>query len=397
MRKIEKEILNNPLFFKWIFHPDEQTDEQWKEYIGKHSEYAPELEQVKIQLLKIHQEKDVFDEQEKKDLARRIMQHTINRANVRRKRPVRVLFKYAAVSLLFFCLGGSIVYLLLDQDLTHEYLVDAGSSISIKGPTLILDNHERVALDKEESSISYLDKNKIVINGENLIKKDSLKKEAIQINQLVIPYGNRSKIILCDSTVIWLNAGSRLIYPSTFTGDQREVFLFGEAFLEVSKDKKHPFVVSTNDVSIQVLGTKFNVSAYPEDEVVQTVLAEGRILIKRTDSPLLGKEVVINPGQMATFNKKSSETKVVNVDPDYYVIWKEGLLKFNNEDLSRVIKKLERFYNVSFIFRNPLDGSIQISGKLDLKEDINEVIKYVEKAADIKITVLKGSGHYAIN
>ncbi|RKD89683.1 FecR family protein [Mangrovibacterium diazotrophicum] len=397
MRKVEEDILNNPLFFKWVYHPNEETEHWWKEYIQKHPEFESELEQVKKQLLKIQYEQEVMGEREKKALARKIMEQTINRHRTARILRLKSLTKYAAISFLFFCLGGTLVYFFLEQEKPYQILANSEDYINIKGPSLILDNKEIVALEDEESNINYLDKGKVIVNGKSVLKKDSLTKSGNELNQLLIPYGNRSKIVLSDSTVIWLNAGSRLIYPTTFKGEKREVFLFGEAFFQVSKDKEHPFIISTNDLSIKVLGTQFNVSAYPEDQVVQTVLTEGRVSIKKNKAGLFEKEVVLNPGQMASFNKESSETKVVDVDPVYYVIWKDGTLKFTNEDLSRVIKKLERFYNVSFSFRNALDGSIQISGKLDLNGNLDEVVKYVEKAADVKITSIKGTTRYYIN
>jgi len=190
---------------------------------------------------------------------------------------------------------------------------------------------------------------------------------------------------------VWLNAGSRLIYPASFNDDKREVHLFGEAFFDVTPDSERPFIVKTTDLAIRVLGTKFNLCAYPDDNTIQAVLTEGKISLKRNDAALFESDVIILPEQMAMFNKTSQTTKVRTVDTSYFTLWKDGLLKFTDEDLSRVVKKIERFYNISIVFNDPLDGSIIINGKLDLQEDKEEVFKYISKVAFIEISKERGN------
>jgi ferric-dicitrate binding protein FerR (iron transport regulator) len=200
------------------------------------------------------------------------------------------------------------------------------------------------------------------------------------MNQLVIPYGNQSKVVLADGTVVWLNAGSRLVYPTSFKDQTREVCLFGEAFFEVAKNKKL-FIVKVLGIDIKALGTKFNVSAYPEDNVVQTVLKEGSVAIQRNSAGFFENDVVIQPNQMALFNKTSNETKIYEADADIYFLWTKGLISFDEIDFSRVIKQVERFYNISINFSDHQKEIMRISGKLDLKRDRKEVIEYLEKVS----------------
>ncbi|WP_372650319.1 FecR family protein, partial [Draconibacterium sp.] len=125
-------------------------------------------------------------------------------------------------------------------------------------------------------------------------------------------------------------------------------------------------------------GTKFNVSAYPEDNSIQTVLTEGRVEILQSDAGFFDESVVLKPGQLAIWSKSYDRAKVYNVDTDYYTMWKEGLLSFFDTDLNRIVKKLERYYNIRFEYSDPLDGTIKISGKLDVATDQQEVFDYLE-------------------
>jgi ferric-dicitrate binding protein FerR (iron transport regulator) len=201
------------------------------------------------------------------------------------------------------------------------------------------------------------------------------------MNQLVIPYGNQSRIVLSDNTIVWLNAGSRLVYPTLFKGKIREVLLFGEAYFEVAKNPDQPFIVKTSNLDIRVLGTKFNISTYAEDNVIQTVLKEGSVAVRRIGAGFFEKDIVLVPNQMALFDKTTGDTRIQEVDPNYYTLWTKGLISFDEIDLVRVIKKLERFYNISVKFSDPQKEMIRISGKLDLKRSRKEVMEYLEKVS----------------
>jgi len=212
---------------------------------------------------------------------------------------------------------------------------------------------------------------------------------------LIIPYGKTSEVLLPDGTKVFLNAGSRLVYPENFTGKTREVFLVGEAFFDVKHDKSHPFIVQIDDLRIKVLGTRFNVSAYQTDNVVETVLAEGKVSMEQNNAGLFDKATELMPNQLASFDRTTKETDVKTVDTDNYILWTEGLLKFESTDLSRITKRLERYYNIRFHFSEPLLGGLRISGKLQLEEDRDEVCERVARAASVKI-VKKGEDLYEI-
>jgi hypothetical protein len=289
--------------------------------------------------------------------------------------------KYAAVAIVFAAIGGLVVYLNTGKNTYYQQFAEQIIRVpaSGSGPVLITSNGQNVDLKKSNSNIDYSQKGTIVLNNDSVIP--ALKDEPNVMNQLIIPYGNQSRLVLSDNTVVWLNAGSRLVYPSRFEDKTREVLLFGEAFFEVSKDEKKPFIVKTSDLQIKVLGTQFNISAYTEDKVIQTVLKEGSVSISSNNSGLFERDLVLKPNQMASFNRTSKDTKVYEVDVNYYTLWTKGLLSFDEIDFTRIVKKVERFYNISIGFSEPLLGATRISGKLDLKQKREEVLEYLEKVS----------------
>jgi len=212
---------------------------------------------------------------------------------------------------------------------------------------------------------------------------------------LIIPYGKTSEVMLADGTKVFLNAGSRLVYPENFTGKTREVFLAGEAFFDVKHDQNHPFIVQLSDLRIKVLGTRFNISAYPTDNVIETVLAEGKVRMEKNNAGLFDKVIEMVPDQLASFDRITKETNVRKVNTENYTLWTTGILKFESTDLNRITKRLERFYNIRFEYSSSLLGGLRISGKMELKEDKDEICDRIARTASVKI-VKKGDNLYEV-
>ena len=390
-----EKIIENPLFFKWVFNTNEETDQYWEDYLKRIPGEADFLNKLKNQFKNLSYKKEALSAHEKKMFSQKILERISNeqQKNIQ-KRKILSLLRYAAIAILFFSFGGSLVYVIMSKEKPEMYTRDLTFPIQVKEPTLIFRKGENVRLKKSESTLDYSQSGQIVLNEDSIIQHESSNDEP-EINQLVIPYGNRSKVLLSDGSTVWLNAGSRLIYPSVFTGKNREVLLFGEAFFDIRKNENLPFIVKTSSLDIKVLGTKFNVSAYPDDNVIQTVLKEGSVAIRKLNANLFENDIVLKPDQLASFNKESGESKIYNVDAAYYSIWTEGLLSFDEVDLSRIIKKVERYYNIHVSYENPLSGTIKISGKLDLNQDRNEVFEYLSKVS--LTTIIKiDNMHYRI-
>ncbi|HLV30546.1 MAG TPA: FecR domain-containing protein [Chitinispirillaceae bacterium] len=379
-------LIENPLFFKWVFHPTPELDAYWDHYLKVNPQYKEQVLELKSQLKVYFKfQEETLTEIEKRSLAIRIarkMEHAdvkIERRNFRKK-----VLRYVATALIFFFIGSGLVYLYMDRRQPHSFIGDVTLPAQVQEPLLILGNRGKIQLNHGESQVEYSGSGDILLNRGQTIRND-LSKETPEMNTLVIPYGSRTTLTLIDGTKVWLNAGSRLIYPSRFIDKTREVFLVGEAFFEVQKNEEQPFVVKTTDVFVEVLGTKFNISAYPEDYAVQTVLAEGSIEIKGADSKRRDKGVRLIPGQRAYFNVKTKEITTQEVDVEEYTLWTSGLFSFTNADFNRITKRLERYYNIRFKYDNPFMGGIQVSGKLDVTKDRAEVFKYLERLTGLRI------------
>jgi hypothetical protein len=382
-------------FIRWVFEPTTELDLYWGQFIAAHIEEVKNIEQARKIILQFRTVAKSLTEEEKILLFARVLKQIEEKQKSGNHRRIFIgLAKYAAVAFLFFSIGVLLFYRPLNVNPTFESF-NSEERIPDNQAQLIRSNGENVTLAEKRSVITYQKSGELVINNDTIKPGNPDTKKNQALNQLIIPYGKTSEILLPDGTKVFLNAGSRLAYPDLFTGSAREVLLTGEAYFEVKHDLKHPFIVQVNGLRIKDLGTAFNVSAYPVDGQIETVLTEGKLSIKPDNSGLFSQATELVPGQMASFDRQTNQIKVKSVDVDDYIFWTQGMLKFESVDLSRIVKKLERFYNIRFQFNDPILGSLKISGKLELKEDKNEVVERIARTASVKITE-KGEGYYEI-
>ena len=169
---------------------------------------------------------------------------------------------------------------------------------------------------------------------------------ANNLNDLEVeaPAGARMHIELGDGTKVWLNHGSKLKYPYRFEGENRKVFLTGEAFFEVAHNAKIPFIVGTDRLDVKATGTVFNVSAYPNDDFVETTLVEGKVILYENRSNIEIK--ALSPGEWLKFNTQKKVYTLETGSSQKYTAWKDGLLVFKNDPVEDIAKKLKRWYNV---------------------------------------------------
>jgi transmembrane sensor len=224
------------------------------------------------------------------------------------------------------------------------------------------------------------------------------------INEISVPLGSKTVVLLGDGTKIWLNSGSSLKYPQKFQGNSREVVLSGEAFFDVKKDARKPFIVKTSALNIKVLGTTFNVKSYPEEGTIETTLVNGAVTITKSNTDLKCKDAIfLKPNQRATYIKEEGkliladiEKKVVkaepiievgqkrkekmilsnNIDIVPFTAWKDDKLVFKNEEFESLCTKLERWYNVKINIDDPELKKYHYTGILQ-KETINDVIEII--------------------
>ena len=214
-------------------------------------------------------------------------------------------------------------------------------------------------------------------------------------NTLNIPFGRQFDLVLSDGTKVKLNSGSSIKYPVRFLkGQDRKVFLKGEAYFDVTTDKAHPFIVNADEMNIRVLGTQFNLSFYPEDEDISTVLVEGAVVLYKEGADInTNTSSQLVPGQMAEWNKINNTMTVKEVDTNIYTAWKDGYLLFKASPFYSIRSKLERHFNITIEDRSGrLDNQIYTATfRNETIEEILEAFKedthfeYVQEGSKIII------------
>ncbi len=232
------------------------------------------------------------------------------------------------------------------------------------------------------------------VNQENNKNVETL----VFTNEAEAPYGVRSKVNLPDGSQVWLNSGSKLLFPSTFKGNTRNVKLIGEAYFEVHTDVSKPFIVNANGVNVKALGTSFNVKSYPDESYVETTLVEGKVVVSKENSK--EEPVTLEPNQKVTIYKpnpqleKNPDTKEkisrvaddvvveTNVNTQNNISWRNELWIIDNEPLSSFAKKLERRYNVKIEIKDSTIYNFRYSGSIK-DESINNVLEVLTLTSPI--------------
>ena len=239
---------------------------------------------------------------------------------------------------------------------------------------------KQIPISGQESQIEYDAKGTVVVNSEKIAdafqSSANSSKRSLEFNQLIVPNGKRSTSILEDGTKVWVNAGSRIVYPVAFADKKREIYVNGEVFLEVAPDKNRPFVVKTKEMDVQVLGTSFNVMAYETDESASVVLVTGSVQVDTRDD----EDFRLEPNRMFSYHKGECDIKDVNVND--YILWKDGLYTYRSEHLSVILDRLSRYYGKKISYKSDV-ADLRCSGKLDMQEDLEVVLDGLSQTAPI--------------
>ena len=248
---------------------------------------------------------------------------------------------------------------------------------------------KKVTLEYADGKTLVLDVNSLVMNDKGEItdhvvaKENMAEAEGLRLNRLSVPKGCDFSLTLVDGTVIRLNADSRLQYPSEFSGDSRIVYLEGDAFFNVAKDKTKPFIVKTKKLYVEVTGTSFNVMAYPSENSIRTTLVQGGVNILTKD----GNVCKLLAGEQCVVDTASGEFVVNQVNVASFISWIDGQFFFDNESMESLMRKIARWYDVDVIFENEELKSELFYGTITRGDEITEVLD---------ILVLTKTMHYEI-
>ena len=213
-------------------------------------------------------------------------------------------------------------------------------------------------------------------NAEHFFSKQM---SATALNTLYVPAGQRIKLTLQDGTGVWLNSRTTITYPVVFNKNERRVSVEGEAFFEVTKNPHKPFIVTSQGVDMKVLGTKFNVDSYSNENELKTSLIEGSLQIMSPDKQ---KSVILKPNEQVTVKGSS-----MNVSPIAHIeqfLWIKGIYSFTDEPLGNILKKLELYYDTKIIVEDPSISSWVYTGKFRQSDGVNEILRMIQRIHKFK-------------
>ena len=303
---------------------------------------------------------------------------------IQNKRKRRILYRtLAAACIVVFLVSG---WYLQNIYQTSECM-EKSDIVAVKKPDvstnqtlLILSEKKQIAIQGKESKLHYNQQGKLNVNSQTINQETENDKKKDTYNQLIVPAGKRSSITFSDGTRIWLSASSRVVYPVEFMKNKREIYVEGEAFLDVYHDKSRPFIVKTNKMDIQVLGTTFNVCAYEKENIQTVVLVTGKVEVKTNNN----ETKTLSPNNLLAYNDQQG-ISVHPVDVQEYIAWKDGFYQFKKERLEIITKKLSKYYGKTIITDKQL-ANITCSGKLDLKEELDDVLHTLIQTVPAQIT-----------
>lgn len=192
------------------------------------------------------------------------------------------------------------------------------------------------------------------------------------------PRGGTYQVVLPDGSKVWLNADSKISFPSQFDGSERNITLAGEAYFEIAKDKAHPFIVESNGQEVTVLGTHFNVNSYEDEGVIKTTLLEGSVRVN---------DVTLKPNQQSIITKNNSQVQVRAVDVNDVIDWKNGDFILKGETLEAVMRKVSRWYKVDVSYADDAPRNLKLGGFVSRSRNISAVLDLIERTGQVKFKV----------
>jgi ferric-dicitrate binding protein FerR (iron transport regulator) len=222
----------------------------------------------------------------------------------------------------------------------------------------------------------------LMVVSNSYFYRKGLRQQSAQIIEVSNLLGMRSTIMLPDSTMVTLNAGTTLAYPTLFTGKEREVRVEGEAFFEVKPDPQKAFIVKADRLKVQVTGTSFNVKGYPDEATVEVTIVSGSVKVNAEDMASLA----VLPSQQVVFDKYSKAILRRTVNLKHYTSWKEGKFYFNERSLSQIARQLERSFNVNIDIASEELKSVVFSGDFVRGEGIEQILRVMAADRRLKCT-----------
>ena len=361
-----KDFLENDYFMLLMLIKDDETKKYWELYLEKHPGDRANFEAAKAEFSNVKFNSERLSSDNRELLHQRIFKNSREVKVVKIRKARKFYYVAAACTLVFVFLG---IYFTSEKLEVQQILVEKGTSdtsiqLITKDKTFSLPNNE--VLTVSETGITNGEGENLETNTEN------------SFNTLKVPFGKRSELVLADGSKLWVNSGSTVRFPSKFNTENRTIYVEGEIYIEVFKDKSKPFKVETSRFDVDVYGTTFDVKAYENSNDQRVVLVEGSVGVSTIDN----MEADMVPNE--SLDISSSRLVKNNVDTEIYTSWKNGYLIFDNTPIKSILLELSRYYNVSFsdvendLKRETCTGKIYLSSNL---EDVLETLSTLSNNA----------------
>lgn len=253
------------------------------------------------------------------------------------------------------------------------------------GSSILLDSAGIGSLAQQGGTrIIKLNNGQLAYEAGNSNVKPGASASPVGYNTIVTPHGGQYQIVLPDGSRVWLNAGSYLRFPTSFSGSERMVEMKGEAYFEIAKNKSQSFIVKVNTSKVEVLGTDFNVMAYSDEASIKTTLLQGSVKVSEG-----GSEVLIKPGQQAVIDRSGSGIKKLNLNNrslEQAIAWKNNEFYFDDDTIESIMRQLGRWYDIKVVYEGT-DKSQRFSGVISRKEDVSVLLEKFEQTGTIKFRI----------
>lgn len=329
----------------------------------------------------------VFTNEKSEEILHHVLEEHLKEADARklilRRRHRLIWLRAAAAAMLILLMTGGYFWYRANipavktaaNSLQMKNDVSPGGNKAIltlaNGKTILLDSVQSGQLASQGSS-----KVVKVSNGQLVYEAQKSKERAesnLSFNTLSTPRGGQYQLLLPDGSKVWLNAASSIRFPIAFTGNERKVEITGEAYFEIAQNPAKPFIVQANGMNVTVLGTHFNVNTYQDEEAMKVTLVEGKVKVTAGD----GSGAILKPGEQAQVNEKARIKLVENADVEESVAWKNGLFQFDGDDMTTIMHKISRWYDVKVTYENGIPAG-HYTGVISRNTNLSEVLKMLE-------------------
>lgn len=291
----------------------------------------------------------------------------------RRASPVRRLVRVMAVAAALLLCVGSVWLLRPSRGGISSVRADTLRPVGPGGDkaVLTLASGQRIILDSVPNGKIATQGAATVVRAGGLIGYEDTGGEDVLYNTVTTPKGGQYVVALADGSKVWLNSASSLRFPTSFKGGDRRVELTGEGYFEIAKDAARPFFVEAGPMNVQVLGTRFDVMAYPDEATINTTLVEGAVAVRegqQVHQPSPGEQVALGAGHRMAVGRADIEKTLA---------WKNGLFEFDRMDLAAIMRQIARWYDVEVVYQSPPDAT-PLGGSISKRLGLQEVLALLE-------------------